>query len=141
MSDLLPSLPSNARWTGAPETVPVTPDWRQEAACKGLDPDLWYPERGDLLVMAREVCARCPVRGECLDFALTEGEKFGVWGGMSERERRILRAKRRPGSPTATDERRRQVVAMSRELTNAEIARDLGLSTRTVSRYLEKGAR
>ncbi len=59
--------------------------------CMGVDPDLFFPERGASTREAKEVCRGCVVREECLEYALDNGEKFGIWGGMSERERRRLR--------------------------------------------------
>ncbi len=60
----------------------------------GVDPDLFFPERGASTREAKEVCRGCVVREECLDYAITNGEKFGIWGGMSERERRRVRRAR-----------------------------------------------
>ena len=67
------------------------PGWRKHAACRGLDPELFHPERGEVTDQAKHVCFGCPVRDECLTYALTHFEKFGIWGGLSERERRPLR--------------------------------------------------
>jgi WhiB family transcriptional regulator, redox-sensing transcriptional regulator len=70
--------------------------WQEYASCRGLDPDLFFPERGGDTRSAKAVCDGCPVRAECLDYALTPPvEKFGIWGGMSERERRRIRSQRR----------------------------------------------
>lgn len=66
--------------------------WREFAACRGLDPEMFYPDRGEDPVAAREVCRSCAVQTVCLEFALAHREKTGVWGGTSERERsRIAR--------------------------------------------------
>lgn len=65
-----------------------------EANCRGCDPALFYPERGAPLGEARAVCRGCTVREECLEYALINGEKHGVFGGLSERERRRLRRAR-----------------------------------------------
>jgi WhiB family redox-sensing transcriptional regulator len=64
------------------------------AECRGTDPDLWFPERGEATSPAKEICASCFVREDCLDYALANGEKFGIWGGKSERERRRIRTER-----------------------------------------------
>ena len=69
-------------------------DWKSKANCMGVDPDLFFPERGMSTREAKEVCRGCVVQGDCLEFALENGEKFGIWGGMSERERRRLRRAR-----------------------------------------------
>ena len=68
--------------------------WHDQASCLGVDPDLFFPERGASTREAKEVCKGCVVRGECLEYALANGEKFGIWGGLSERERRRLRRQR-----------------------------------------------
>ena len=68
--------------------------WQDEANCLGVDPDLFFPERGASTREAKEVCKGCVVRAECLEYALANGEKFGIWGGMSERERRRIRRPR-----------------------------------------------
>ena len=70
-------------------------DWLEAAACRGLDPAIFFPERGEDEKPAKAICRTCKVRTECLIYALDSGEKFGVWGGTSERERRRLRAERR----------------------------------------------
>jgi WhiB family redox-sensing transcriptional regulator len=74
----------------------MTGDWRHRAACRDSPADLHFPigETGPALLQieeAKAVCARCPVRSDCLDWALESGEDFGVWGGLSEGERRSLR--------------------------------------------------
>ena len=68
--------------------------WQTRANCMGVDPDLFFPERGASTREAKEVCRGCVVRDDCLEYALDNGEKFGIWGGMSERERRRLRRAR-----------------------------------------------
>ena len=67
--------------------------WQDQANCLGVDPDLFFPERGASTREAKEVCRGCVVRGECLEYALANGEKFGIWGGLSEDERRDVRRK------------------------------------------------
>jgi WhiB family redox-sensing transcriptional regulator len=68
--------------------------WQAQANCAGVDPDLFFPERGASTREAKAVCRACVVRQECLEYALVNGEKFGIWGGLSERERRRLRRQR-----------------------------------------------
>ncbi|HUY87080.1 MAG TPA: WhiB family transcriptional regulator [Acidimicrobiales bacterium] len=70
------------------------PDWQSKANCLGVDPDLFFPERGASTKEAKGVCKGCVVREDCLEYALANGEKFGIWGGMSERERRRIRRAR-----------------------------------------------
>jgi WhiB family redox-sensing transcriptional regulator len=71
-------------------------DWRRHAVCRGEDPELFFPlgSAGPALaqiVAAKAVCARCPVREECLRFAMRTGQGYGIWGGLTEDERRNLR--------------------------------------------------
>ena len=68
--------------------------WQSRANCMGVDPELFFPERGASTREAKEVCRGCVVRTECLEYALANGEKFGIWGGLSERERRKVRRSR-----------------------------------------------
>lgn len=65
--------------------------WSADALCSQVDPDLFFPERGASLKDAKAICAKCPVRDTCLSEALEGEERFGVWGGLSEYERRKLR--------------------------------------------------
>jgi len=64
--------------------------WHELAACSETDPDAFFPELGEPTAAAKRVCRSCPVRAECLQYALDNHERFGVWGGLSERERRHL---------------------------------------------------
>ena len=64
--------------------------WRDRALCAQTDPELFFPEKGESVAAAKRVCAGCEVRAECLQYALDHRERFGVWGGLSERERRAL---------------------------------------------------
>jgi hypothetical protein len=80
-------------------TVAVAPlqsaeDWRLEARCAETDPEAFFPEKGGSARAALAVCVECPVRSECLSYALENDERFGVWGGTTERERRRLRRDR-----------------------------------------------
>ncbi len=68
--------------------------WQRQANCMGVDPDLFFPERGASTREAKEVCRGCVVQEECLEYAIANSEKFGIWGGMSERERRQVRRRR-----------------------------------------------
>ncbi len=77
--------------------VPLTNQtWRQHSACKGVDPDIFYPVSDEEAEMAKAVCAQCAVRQPCLEYALGTRERDGVWGGATEKERRrILRQRRK----------------------------------------------
>lgn len=72
--------------------IPEPPAWYGEALCAQTDPDGFYPEKGGSTREAKKVCGTCPVLSQCLTYALDHQERFGIWGGKSERERRkILR--------------------------------------------------
>jgi WhiB family redox-sensing transcriptional regulator len=68
--------------------------WQDLANCRGADPNLFFPERGASTRTAKGICRDCQVRAECLEFAIVSSEKFGIWGMMSERERRKIRKER-----------------------------------------------
>ncbi|MEA2058081.1 MAG: WhiB family transcriptional regulator [Actinomycetota bacterium] len=68
--------------------------WQDFANCRGADPDLFFPERGASTRTAKQICRECTVRDECLEFAIVSSEKFGIWGALSERERRKIRKER-----------------------------------------------
>ncbi len=92
-------------------------DWQIDALCRETDPESFFPDKGQSTRQAKQVCMACEVRTDCLEYALATGERFGIWGGLSERERRRVikcaaggagwrreqRAKRRrhPGAPGA----------------------------------------
>lgn len=87
-----------------PDRTEAERRWQERANCLGVDPDLFFPERGASTREAKAVCRGCEVRVDCLEFALAHGEKFGIWGGLSERERRRVRRQRaleRRGAATA----------------------------------------
>lgn len=73
------------------------PAWHADAACKEHPELSWFPERGEVVDKQKAVCAGCSVRQECLNYALSDERLFGVWGGMSTRQRRRLRAATRAG--------------------------------------------
>ena len=77
-----------------PSVEPEERGWQEQANCLGVDPDLFFPERGASTREAKSVCRSCEVRVECLEYALSHAEKFGIWGGLSERERRRVRRQR-----------------------------------------------
>jgi WhiB family transcriptional regulator, redox-sensing transcriptional regulator len=66
-------------------------DWQERALCAQTDPEAFFPEKGGSTREAKRICAGCEVRAECLEYALTFDERFGIWGGLSERERRRLK--------------------------------------------------
>jgi WhiB family transcriptional regulator, redox-sensing transcriptional regulator len=65
--------------------------WQEQALCAETDPEAFFPEKGGSTREAKKICTGCEVRAECLEYALANDERFGIWGGLSERERRRLR--------------------------------------------------
>ncbi len=65
--------------------------WQERALCAQTDPEAFFPEKGGSTREAKKVCTQCEVRAECLEYALENDERFGIWGGLSERERRKLK--------------------------------------------------
>lgn len=75
-------------------TIPM-PDWYADAVCASVGSDYWFPDKGGTTRAAKKICSDCPVAGLCLEWALDNGERWGVWGGKSDKERRKLGARRR----------------------------------------------
>lgn len=76
------------------ELAMVTEDeqeWQERALCAQTDPEAFFPEKGGSTREAKQICNSCDVRSECLEYALGHDERFGIWGGLSERERRRLK--------------------------------------------------
>jgi WhiB family redox-sensing transcriptional regulator len=65
--------------------------WQEQALCAQTDPEAFFPEKGGSTREAKRICVGCEVKGECLEYALEQDERFGIWGGLSERERRRLK--------------------------------------------------
>ena len=98
LDDLSLSLPPGVLVEGGAVVLPLrrdgvgpAPDWKDRALCAETDPEAFFPEKGGSTREAKKVCVSCEVRAECLDFALGNDERFGIWGGLSERERRRLK--------------------------------------------------
>jgi WhiB family redox-sensing transcriptional regulator len=75
------------------------PEWQDLALCAETDPEAFFPEKGGSVREAKKVCRKCEVRAQCLEYALENDERFGIWGGLSERERRHV--KRETAAPAA----------------------------------------
>ncbi len=78
------------------EREDVLTDWRETARCKEMDPDLFFPvgTTGPALLQieaAKSVCRQCDVRDECLQYAIDSNQEYGIWGGLTEEERRYMR--------------------------------------------------
>lgn len=123
----------------------MTADWWQDALCAQVDIDIFFPDKGGSTKEAKFICNRCPVKSDCLDEALKVGERFGVRGGLSERERRKLQ---QPDEVVVPIQRRgRQIPAelemQIRELLGEvksvrEISRTAGVSEKTVRRVRDR---
>jgi WhiB family redox-sensing transcriptional regulator len=95
------SFPSDAQTPAAPASNVLSlfgaPEddgpmgWQERALCAQTDPEAFFPEKGGSTREAKRVCTGCEVRAECLEYALANDERFGIWGGLSERERRKLK--------------------------------------------------
>jgi len=70
---------------------PDQQEWQERALCAQTDPEAFFPEKGGSTREAKRICLGCEVRAECLEYALAHDERFGIWGGLSERERRRLK--------------------------------------------------
>jgi WhiB family redox-sensing transcriptional regulator len=82
---------SEATVTVLPMTDAEELGWQERALCAQTDPEAFFPEKGGSTREAKRVCTTCEVRVECLEYALDHDERFGIWGGLSERERRRLK--------------------------------------------------
>jgi len=69
----------------------LPPEWVKEALCAEVDPVIFFPEKGDRTVDAKNTCKACNVKTQCLEYSLTNNERFGIWGGLTEHDRRKLR--------------------------------------------------
>ncbi|OBG84323.1 transcription factor WhiB [Mycobacterium sp. NS-7484] len=79
-----------------PEHIDVDPEveddqWQERALCAQTDPEAFFPEKGGSTREAKRICQGCEVKDACLEYALAHDERFGIWGGLSERERRRLK--------------------------------------------------
>lgn len=110
--------------------------WMDEALCAQVDTELFYPEKGGSTRQAKQTCTSCPVREQCLAYALENDERHGIWGGLSERERhKLLREsgqkRTRPAVSPLVPERLLRGMH-GHGLNDVEIARELNCSTETV---------
>ncbi|NGO74802.1 WhiB family transcriptional regulator [Streptomyces sp. YC504] len=77
-----------------PTPTSAAPAWHEDALCAQTGPEFFFPEPGSSVSEAKRICFSCAGRAACLDYALTHDERFGVWGGLSEKERHALRRTR-----------------------------------------------
>ena len=117
--------------------APPPGGWRYRAACRGADLGLFFPGRGESAGPARRICAACPVREACLDYALRHGITHGIWGGLAERDRRALRSRRTGAARRARDEA--IAAAAAAGYSQTAIGRAFGLARTSVNRVLSGG--
>lgn len=75
----------------APDAIEDDDQWQERGLCAQTDPEAFFPEKGGSTREAKRICQGCEVRDRCLEYALANDERFGIWGGLSERERRRLK--------------------------------------------------
>jgi WhiB family redox-sensing transcriptional regulator len=114
-------------------------EFMTQGLCAQTDPEAFFPEPGASVEPAKAVCRRCPVQTECLAYALTHDERFGVWGGTSANERAVLRTQQ--NLPTCTARAREQKRDTARRMhaqgrTKTDISRTLHVNGATVNSYL-----
>jgi WhiB family redox-sensing transcriptional regulator len=118
--------------------APALAGWRGWAACRGTDLKVFFPGRGEPAEPARRICASCPVRQPCLDYAISHGIMHGTWGGLTERDRRALRTLH---AGAARRERDAAIAAAAAAgSTKAAISRAFGLAATSVTRVLSRDA-
>jgi WhiB family redox-sensing transcriptional regulator len=119
--------------------------WQQDALCTQTDPEMFFPEKGGSPADAKRVCDGCDVRERCLQYALDNNERFGVWGGKTKSERDQLRATEKPGrsvSPhkrltgQAKKARDQRIILLAKSTSAKAIAVEFGISERSVHRVL-----
>ncbi len=86
----------SGRWPYA-ERTEDDPSWRSRAACKDVATEVFFPDVGEDYAVAAPVCGSCGVRERCLAFAFESKEEYGMWGGMTPKDRRSLRRRRNSG--------------------------------------------
>ena len=118
--------------------APVPAGWQYRAACRGTDLSVFFLGRGESAEPARQVCAACPVRQPCLDYALNHAITHGIWGGLTERDRRPLRVHHSAAARQQRDEA--ITAAAAAGSTKAAIGRAFGLAATSVTRALARDA-
>lgn len=112
------------------------PGWMAQGLCTQVDPELFYPGEGGQAREALRVCAGCPVRAQCLAYALDRGERFGIWGGQSAAaRRRMTRPAPQPAPASQLVRRAAQIRRLTAAgLSDREVGARIGCTTRTVHR-------
>jgi WhiB family redox-sensing transcriptional regulator len=128
--------PPRPRAPAAPAPLPA--GWRDRAGCRGTDLEVFFPGRGEPAEPARRICARCPVRQQCLDYAISHGIVHGIWGGLTERDRRALRTRHVSAARRQRDAA--IAAAAASGYSKAAIGRTFGLAATSVTRVLSRDA-
>lgn len=118
------------------------PEWQERALCAQTDPEAFFPEKGGSTREAKRICTRCEVKAECLEFALEHDERFGIWGGLSERERRKAKREAREAARiAAAAETRTAVLIPLPSRVGAQLDQaDVGVETAELDRLREDEA-
>jgi WhiB family transcriptional regulator, redox-sensing transcriptional regulator len=103
----LPNVPPRPYLVSSGTAQQIEVDWRRLSACRSVDPELFFPVSSagrslEQVAEAKEVCARCLVRRQCLAFAMRTGQLHGIWGGLTEEERTRKARRRGAVGPSAT---------------------------------------
>nr|WP_269814155.1 WhiB family transcriptional regulator [Glycomyces dulcitolivorans] len=106
------------------------PEWQVRALCAQTDPEAFFPEKGGSTRDAKRICARCEVKENCLQYALDHDERFGIWGGLSERERRKIKRQAREAA-RRRHERLPVVVCLPSPMINPALASEFAFTAET----------
>lgn len=109
--------------------------WQELALCAETDPEAFFPEKGGSTKDAKRTCLACDVKDQCLKYALDNDERFGIWGGLSERERRKMKKRNLGGTPLPASLRDKIEALIVEGLSDREVAEGSGIDSRTVGRY------
>ncbi len=104
------------------------PEWQARALCAQTDPEAFFPEKGGSTRDAKRICARCEVKENCLQYALEHDERFGIWGGLSERERRKIKRQAREAARRLAERRVPVVVCMPTPMINPDLEQQTALT-------------
>nr|WP_211116335.1 WhiB family transcriptional regulator [Glycomyces buryatensis] len=105
------------------------PEWQARALCAQTDPEAFFPEKGGSTRDAKRICARCEVKENCLQYALEHDERFGIWGGLSERERRKIKRQAREAARRRTERLMPVVVCLPAPMINPELEPQFALAS------------
>lgn len=131
-------MTANNPFASPPPPFQEPNDWRASALCAQVDPDLFFPEKGGRTEEAKRICRKCPVRAECLEEVLNSGaDRYGIWGGHGERERRDMRPARVGGKRI---DRAEAVRLYAKGLQMTQIAKLLNCTPASVSHALKRQA-